>query len=66
MVLFNSFGQPFLSVGPELRSLTRVGAVAIEDETPGRKWMESVIRAGDGALYGYYHAERTACAPRAT
>jgi hypothetical protein len=63
MVLFTSFGRPFLSVGPELRSLTPVGAVFIEDETPGRKWMESVIRAGDGTLYGYYHAEPAGVCP---
>jgi hypothetical protein len=57
MVLFTSFGQPFFNVGPDLQSLTPVGAVAFDEEGPGRRWLESVIRSGDGTLYGYYHAE---------
>jgi hypothetical protein len=57
MVLFTSFGQPFFNVGPDLQSLTPVGAVAFDEEGPGRRWLESVIRGGDGTLYGYYHAE---------
>jgi hypothetical protein len=58
MVLFTSFGQPLLSVGPDLQQLTPVGAVVFDqDEAAGRRWMESVIRTGDGSLYGYYHSE---------
>jgi hypothetical protein len=57
MVLFTSFGQPFLNVGPDLEQLIPVGAVAFDDDGVGRRWLESVIRAGDGTLYGYYHAE---------
>jgi hypothetical protein len=58
MVLFTSFGQPLLSVGPDLQQLTPVGSVAFDqDEAAGRRWLESVIRTGDGTLYGYYHSE---------
>lgn len=57
MVLFTSFGHPFFSVGPELARMAPVAEVGWATETPGAKWLESVIRAGDGTLYGYYHLE---------
>lgn len=57
MVLFTSFRHPFVSVGRGLTSLTPVGEVGFEADTPGGKWLESVIRAADGTLYGYYHSE---------
>jgi hypothetical protein len=57
IVLFTSFGRPFFSVGPDLQRLTKVGAVAFDPEIEAQRWLESVIRAGDGTLYGYYHVE---------
>jgi hypothetical protein len=63
LVLFTSVGHPSFSVGRDLATLTTVGEVAFETETPGRKWLESVVRTRDGVLYGYYHQEPAAICP---
>jgi len=57
MVVFTSAGHPSFSVGPDLTRLTTVGPVGFEAASAGGKWLESVVRAGDGTLYGYYHLE---------
>ncbi len=57
LVVFTSFGTPLLSVGPDLERLTFLGEAAFDTEAPGGRWLESVIPAGDGTLYGYYHIE---------
>ena len=50
---------PFAFPGPP------VPVVIVDDPDPGvGKWIESVWRAPDGALYGWYHAERPAPCPR--
>jgi hypothetical protein len=63
LVLFTSVGHPTLNVGRQLDSLTPVGEVTIESELPGGKWLEAVIPAGEGVLYGYYHNEPPGVCP---
>jgi hypothetical protein len=57
LVLFTSVGFPQFSVGPDLTRLTTVGEAGFDVQIPGGRWLESVIRAGDSTLYGYYHHE---------
>jgi hypothetical protein len=57
VVVFNSFGHPVVSAGPALESLATVGPVELTAGAPGGVWMESVVRAPEGTLYGYYHNE---------
>ena len=63
MVLFTSVGQPTLNVGRTLDSMTPIGEVHIESDLPGGKWLEGVIPAEDGTLYGYYHNEPPGVCP---
>ncbi len=63
LVLFTSVGHPTLSVGRRLDQMTPVGEVHIESDLPGGKWLEAVIPAGDGTLYGYYHNEPPGVCP---
>jgi hypothetical protein len=57
LVLFTSLGVPVFSVGPDITRLTTVGEVGFDNQLDGGRWLESVLRAGDGTLYGYYHFE---------
>lgn len=57
---FQPIGHPHRRIGGRsLRSLGSMEPVRIlDDSTPDRgKWIESVLRAGNGRLYGWYHAE---------
>ncbi len=57
VLAFNSVGHPVVSYGPSMTSLQTVGPVILPTEVRGGLWMEAVVRAPDGTLYGYYHNE---------
>ncbi len=55
--VLNSLNHPFLSIGEDVASLRDPVGVIFNGGVRGPRWMESVIVAEDGALYGYYHHE---------
>lgn len=63
VLAFNSVGHPVVSFGPSMTALTPVGPVILPTQTLGGLWMEAVVRAPDGTLYGYYHNEPPAVCP---
>jgi hypothetical protein len=63
IVLFTSVAAPTFSVGRDLTQLTAVGEATFDTPSSGGRWLESVIRADDGTLYGYYHSEPDGVCP---
>lgn len=57
MHIFNSSRIPRRTSGWDLKSLRAEWAVAFDSEINGNRWLESVIPAPDGTLYGFYHNE---------
>lgn len=63
VIVFNSAGHPVVSFGSSMTSLRPVGPVILPTETLGGLWMEAVVQAPDGTLYGYYHNEPPGVCP---
>jgi len=60
LFVFTSSGWPYRSSGPSLLNLSfPAQAVTIQPraDVRGGQWIEATFRAGDGALYGWYHNE---------
>lgn len=60
MYIFSSAGHPFRSSGPGLMHLSpQSERTAFDNEQGynGGRWIESVWKAEDGKLYGWYHRE---------
>jgi hypothetical protein len=55
--VFNSLQHPYLSEGRSVGRLEDPVGVIFQGGVLGPRWMEAVIRADDGTLYGYYHHE---------
>ena len=55
--VLNSLNHPYVSVGEDVASLRDPVGVIFNGGVRGPRWMESVITAPDGTLYGYYHHE---------
>lgn len=55
--VLNSLNHPYLSVGEDVASLGDPVGVIFNGGVRGPRWMESVVAAEDGTLYGYYHHE---------
>lgn len=55
--ILNSSPRPVRSSGWTIDGLTREWTVAYDDRINGDRWMEAVIPAPDGTLYGFYHNE---------
>ncbi|MGE0719148.1 MAG: hypothetical protein AB7P02_27135, partial [Alphaproteobacteria bacterium] len=62
---FVPIGHSYRRSGPSLDELGPAAPIRIlDDPDPGLgKWIESVWRAPDGALFGWYHAEAVAPCP---
>jgi hypothetical protein len=59
-ILTSTAGQPSLSFGPQLGRLSTATPIAIKPWPGGGVWMEAMVAADDGTLYGYYHNEMAA------
>jgi hypothetical protein len=55
--VFNSLHHPFLSEGRNVARLDMPVGVVFRGGVSGPRWMEAVIQAEDGTLYGFYHHE---------
>ncbi len=55
--VFNSLHHPYLSEGRNLAGLDDPVGVLFRGGVSGPRWMESVIKAEDDTLYGFYHHE---------
>lgn len=56
-VLTSTAGRPSLAFGPQLRRMSVATPIAINPWPGGGIWMEAMVAADDGTLYGYYHNE---------
>ena len=58
-VVFTSWGgTPHRASGPSLAELSPATPVTLSGMPDGGIWIEAVITADDGTLYGFYHNER--------
>jgi hypothetical protein len=61
---YNSWGgAPRLATGPSLFALTPQGAVSYDHVMVGGGWLEAIVEAPDGTLYGIYHQEKPDVCP---
>ena len=59
VVVFTSWGgTPHRASGPSLADLSPATPVTLSGMPDGGIWIEAVIAADDGTLYGFYHNER--------
>ena len=57
LYVLNSYHHPYISDGRNVGSLDDPVGVTFQGGVVGPRWMESVLKAEDGTLYGYYHHE---------
>jgi hypothetical protein len=55
--VLNSYHHPYISDGRSVAALDEPIGVSFQGGVVGPRWMESVLKAPDGTLYGYYHHE---------
>ncbi len=60
--VFMSAGHPYRAVGKDIFAIAGqreedTAGVIFSNEVNGGRWMEAIIRADDGTLYGFYHNE---------
>src|SRR5262245_30488 len=59
VIVFTSWGgTPHRASGPSLDDLSPATPVVLSGTPEGGIWIEAVIAAADGTLYGFYHNER--------
>ncbi len=64
LYLFNSVGQAWRSLGPDLFHLGKSAPVEYHNQVNGGRWIESTWRDDDGTLYGWYHNEPHPVCPK--
>jgi hypothetical protein len=57
LYVVNSYHHPYISDGRNVAGLDEPIGVTFRGGVAGPRWMESVLKAEDGTLYGYYHHE---------
>ena len=57
LYVLNSYHHPYISDGRNVAGLDDPIGVSFRGGVVGPRWMESVLKAEDGVLYGYYHHE---------
>ena len=57
LYVLNSYHHPYISDGRTVGMLDEPIGVSFQGGVVGPRWMESVLKAEDGTLYGYYHHE---------
>lgn len=65
LVLFNSAGHPFRSVGKSIFEMGPAQRCEYDNKTNGGRWIEAVWPDGN-ALYGWYHFEPAGLVPGTT
>ncbi|MEI6914405.1 MAG: hypothetical protein WCL39_04665, partial [Armatimonadota bacterium] len=65
LYLFNSYGVPTRSYGPDVFQLSNAAQTRYDNERmiAGGRWIECTSLAEDGTLYGWYHWEPHALVP---
>jgi hypothetical protein len=63
--VITSMPSPRISRGPTLGRLSELMPVRFSNQISGGRWIEAVLQADDGMLYGYYHNEPSGLCPGA-